>query len=158
MIKEINEFENYRITTEGTILLPNNKIKIATKNNKGYLRISLSKNGTKKTFSIHRLVALHFIPNPNNYSQVNHIDGVKINNSIENLEWVSCKDNIIKSFELGLSNYKGERCGRCKFPDSVINNIRSSFSQGKTRHEIALFYGISYSHIVSIINKGKRPC
>lgn len=58
---------------------------------------------------IHRLVAIHFIPNPNNYNEVNHIDGDKMNNSIENLEWCSHRYNIQHAYDTGLhgGNKKG---------------------------------------------------
>jgi hypothetical protein len=59
-----------------------------------YFRVPLSKNKTKKRVSIHRLVAETFIPNINNKSEVNHIDGNKTNNKIENLEWVTSRENI----------------------------------------------------------------
>lgn len=62
-------------------------------NNKGYLRVSLSKNGKCKMFSIHRLVAETFIPNPNNYSCVNHKDENPLNNNVKNLEWCSINYN-----------------------------------------------------------------
>ena len=58
----------------------------------GYLKVSLN-NVTRKTFNIHRLVAEAFIPNPDNKPQVNHIDENKLNNSVDNLEWMSAKDN-----------------------------------------------------------------
>lgn len=59
----------------------------------GYLSIRLSKQGVSKHYKIHRLVALHFIPNPNNYEQVNHKDGNRVNNLVFNLEWVSRREN-----------------------------------------------------------------
>jgi len=59
-----------------------------------YFRVSLSKNKTKKRLSIHRLVAETFIPNQHNKSEVNHIDGNKTNNRLENLEWVTSRENI----------------------------------------------------------------
>lgn len=59
----------------------------------GYLRVALRKQGTQKHYKIHRLVAEAFIPNPNNYKQVNHIDEDKTNNSVDNLEWCSAKYN-----------------------------------------------------------------
>ena len=61
---------------------------------KGYLRVDLyDKNGNRKHFKIHRLVAQAFIPNPENKPQINHIDGNKHNNSITNLEWVTDAEN-----------------------------------------------------------------
>ena len=59
----------------------------------GYLQVHLSKNGKHYAKSIHRLVAQTFIPNPNNYSQVNHKDEKRDNNNVENLEWCNCKYN-----------------------------------------------------------------
>ena len=60
---------------------------------KGYLYCGLSKNGLTKRYRVHRLVAEAFIANPNELPQVNHIDGDKLNNSINNLEWVTKGEN-----------------------------------------------------------------
>lgn len=61
--------------------------------NCGYERVALVKNGTKKHFSVHRLVAEAFIPNPDNLSCVNHKDENKLNNNVNNLEWCTYKYN-----------------------------------------------------------------
>lgn len=61
---------------------------------KGYLTVGLWKNGKAKTRSIHRLVAIAFIPNPNNLDTVNHKDFNRHNNNVENLEWMSLSDNL----------------------------------------------------------------
>ncbi|PTI10711.1 hypothetical protein BU096_00640 [Staphylococcus xylosus] len=63
-------------------------------NKDGYLNVELSNSISNKTMSIHRLVATAFIPNPNNKEQVNHIDEVKTNNDLSNLEWVTQKENM----------------------------------------------------------------
>lgn len=63
------------------------------KKDKGYLRVQLYKDGKPKFYSVHRLVATSFLPNPNNLSQVNHIDEDKSNNIVDNLEWCSAKYN-----------------------------------------------------------------
>lgn len=72
-------------------------------NNHGYLSLILSKNGEKKSCRIHRLVAEAFIKNPNNYDQVNHIDGDKTNNKVENLEWCNNQYNVIHAYKNGLA-------------------------------------------------------
>ena len=65
--------------------------------NRGYLRVNLSKEKTVKRVSIHRLVAEAFIPNPDNLPAVDHIDGNKLNNNVENLQWISNSDNTRKA-------------------------------------------------------------
>src|SRR5574344_1100472 len=59
----------------------------------GYLTVDLRKNGARKSFKIHRLVALAFIENPNNLPSINHKDECKTNNSVNNLEWCTDKYN-----------------------------------------------------------------
>lgn len=74
----------------------------AQKDNKGYLRISVTLNRTKQRYKVHRAVAMAFIPNPNNLPQVNHIDGNKENNSSFNLEWCTNKENARHAINNGL--------------------------------------------------------
>lgn len=75
----------------------------ANKVGKGYLGLQIKKNQEYKRFTIHRLVALHFIPNPNGYKQINHKDGNKVNNHYSNLEWCSAEQNINHAFDTGLN-------------------------------------------------------
>ena len=77
---------NYNRTNQEKIL------KSAT-NNKGYQVVVLCKDGKQKMFRVHRLVAMAFIPNPNNYTEVNHIDECKTNNHVSNLEWCTVEYN-----------------------------------------------------------------
>jgi hypothetical protein len=75
----------------------------------GYTKVKLSKDGKKYWFSVHRLVAKTFLFNPENKPQVNHKDGNKLNNNVDNLEWVTSRENIIHSIANGLQvNAKGE--------------------------------------------------
>lgn len=78
------------------------KLLTSTKMNNGYLRVEMSNNGKHKLNLVHRLVALTFIPNPNNYREVNHINCDKSDNRVENLEWVSSSQNKIHALENNL--------------------------------------------------------
>lgn len=79
------------------------KIVRQAKISSGYYRVGLSNNKVHKGYLVHRLMAIAFIPNPDNLEQVNHKDGNKLNNSLDNLEWVTRSENAIHSFKLGLS-------------------------------------------------------
>lgn len=71
-------------------------------NEKGYLSVEFIKDGKRKRFKVHRLVAMEFIPNPLNRTEINHIDGNKSNNSVENLEWSTRSDNLKHAYATGL--------------------------------------------------------
>ena len=96
---------------EGLYVVTSDGFVIGVKHNKalkpsivnGYSRVKLYKNAQPKTFSVHRLVADAFIPNKQQKDQVNHIDGNKANNTVENLEWVTQSENQIHAFQHGLN-------------------------------------------------------
>ena len=92
--------ENYEISNLGRVRNKKTKRIISIEHEeKGYCRLSIRVNGVKKHYAIHRLVAIAFIPNPENKPQVDHIDGNNKNNSVKNLRWVTNKEN---------SNYRWE--------------------------------------------------
>lgn len=84
-----------------------NKIRVCFKNNKGYMRIALKNKDKVKDYLVHRLVAKTFIPNPENKRFVNHKNGNKEDNRVENLEWCTQKENMQHAVKNGLS--KGRR-------------------------------------------------
>ena len=99
--KDIKGYEGiYQISNKGRVkTLGNNKtkkekIRDGKIDNRGYKRISLCKNGKDKKYSIHRLVAEAFLPNPDNLPVVNHKDENKLNNNVENLEWCTQEYNV----------------------------------------------------------------
>lgn len=93
--KPIDQFPNYNVSNLGNIknIITNKLLKIMCKD--GYCNISLVNDEKQKTFKVHRLVALAFIENPENKSDVNHKDKNKINNLVSNLEWMTRKENNI---------------------------------------------------------------
>lgn len=97
--KDIEGYEDlYEVSDEGRIRNKNTgRILKPNKTHKGYLQVKLCKDGGKVGYSIHRLVAKAFIPNPDNYPQVNHIDEDKTNNNVNNLEWCTNQYNVVHS-------------------------------------------------------------
>ena len=71
-------------------------------NNKGYMCINLYKNSKVHKFQVHRLIAVYFLPNPNNLPEINHIDGNRLNNDIDNLEWCTRQQNMQHAWDTGL--------------------------------------------------------
>lgn len=100
---EIKGFDgNYSVSSEGRVrsngLLKgkNSKVRILKTelSKKGYLRVGLTKDGKQKKYLVHRLVAIAFLDNPNNLPEVNHRNEIKTDNRVENLEWMSRRDNM----------------------------------------------------------------
>ena len=92
--KRIKDFENYYIYSDGRVQNSNtNRFLKYTPDRSGYLKVRLYKDKHQHIFMVHRLVALAFLPNPNNYPQVNHKDENKHNNDVSNLEWCTIKYN-----------------------------------------------------------------
>lgn len=94
-MKDIPGYEGmYAVTEEGHIWsYKRNKILKGVINSAGYPTVKLCKEGTEKTFYIHRLVAIALIPNPENYPQINHKDEDRLNHHPSNLEWCDSKYN-----------------------------------------------------------------
>lgn len=104
MWKVLKQNTNYCVNERGEVLsLRKNKVLSPKRNWDGYLRVQLWEHNSCKYISIHRLVAEEFIPNPMNKPFVNHIDGDKTNNSVDNLEWCTQQENIRHAWDTGLS-------------------------------------------------------
>lgn len=123
----------------------------------GYYPISLCKDGIVKKTRIHRLVAQMFIENPYQYTDINHIDGNKLNNHYTNLEWVTPKQNSEHAWKNGLigkTHARGENHPCSKLTWNEVNKIRDIYSTGKyTTRKLAEMFGLKgHRAIVSIIN------
>lgn len=114
MWKDIKGYEGlYQISSLGNVKGKRGKLLKPQKREHGYLGVDLyDKNHKQRRYSIHRLVAIAFIPNPNNYLEVNHINENKTDNTIENLEWVSHKINSnhgTRGKRISLKNKNGKK-------------------------------------------------
>ena len=117
---EIKDYENYLIYNDGLVFSKKrNKFLKPNLNQYGYYQLSLCKNNKKKTFRIHRLVALHYIPNPQNKLEIDHINRIKTDNRVENLRWVTHSENnlnkdLIITNTSGFKNIKKQKNKNCK--------------------------------------------
>ena len=99
----IDDCPNYSVNRDGHIINANGNEKASHIDRYGYLRTNLYSNGQMFSKRVHRLVAEAFIPNPENKPDVNHKDGNKRNNSVDNLEWVTRSENMLHAYSTGLN-------------------------------------------------------
>jgi len=158
MWKEIKDFEGlYLVSDDGRVKSLQTyrgtkpKIKEPYLGKRGYYVVDLSKRGYRKNVKVHRLVALAFIPNPDNKPQVNHIDGDKLNNHVSNLEWATCLENNRHARANGLmKDYDHSKAP--KLTESLARQIK--YADGFHR-EIAVRFGVGVS-TVTHIKRGTR--
>ena len=155
--------KNYAVSSKGIIYsFPRNGTSKHTRemktslNKYGYERISMHKDDKAYYKTIHRLVAEAFLPNPYNKPQVNHIDGIKTNNNVSNLEWATAKENKAHAVLNNLSSDIG------KFNSDTKRKLNSTqlievkkLLQDKSmmQKDIAIKYGVS-KQVITLIKQG----
>jgi hypothetical protein len=157
--KPIKDYENlYEVSNLGRIkslerislqkhLLPEKILKTA-KNKYGYLKVTLHKNYKQKVVNVHRIVAETFIPNPHNLPCVNHIDGNKENNCVDNLEWCTIQENNIHAFKTGLKqpSYKAVIATNLQTGEEIYFN---------SLEETAQYFNLKNKSNISKVCRGK---
>lgn len=139
---------------------------------KGYLRVSLYKDGTQKSVLVAKLIALAFLgPRPDGL-QINHIDGIKANNRPENLEYCTASHNNKHAFRLGLNKggkdhglnrhpearLYGSKAPSAKFTEDQVRAIRQEYAEGQTTYiELAARFGVHRRTVLRMVNGASWP-
>ena len=142
----------YEITRDGRVISHKNLKPKELKpylDRDGYKRVTLHIDGKAKHFSVHRLVAMTYLKNEGNKPEVNHIDGDKLNNSLENLEWVTRSENTKKAYDNG----QEIALGKPKLTPELVKEIRENKDK-LNRLQLAKKYNVSCGCIQHIL-KGR---
>lgn len=124
-----------------------------------YLSVELNADGKHKSYSVHRLIAAAFLPNPENKPTVNHIDGNKLNNCVANLEWATWSENNLHAFRTGLNNTDPNKSGATKRSNEVTSRPVYCIETDTvyvSRSECARQLGIHSSAIVDSIQGHRK--
>ncbi|MDX1373760.1 MAG: NUMOD4 domain-containing protein [Nitrososphaeraceae archaeon] len=122
---KITDYENYAVSKCGRVWSFKREMFLKLSPRKdGYLRVNIYNNKGRKTVNVHRLVGLYFVDNPRNMKELNHIDGNKMNNHANNLEWCSRSENIKHAYSNNLKSNKGENHPRNKLTKKDVKSIR----------------------------------
>lgn len=123
-------------------------------NSSGYYQSVLVLDGVKKTMKAHRIIAETFIPNPENKEQVNHKNGNKLDNRLENLEWMTREENIQHCVDNKLQTaFKGEEVGTSKLKEYQVLEIRAKYKpRVYTRKMLADEYKVSVATIKDVVS------
>ena len=143
--------EKYLITKDGKVYRRSKGalIEVAQYTDRyGYKAVTIFLDGVKKNRTVHRLVAEFYLGK--DPRQINHKDGDKKNNNLDNLEYVTPGENLLHAYRLGLKNATGSRNGKSKLVESQVLEIRKLLSEGTPQKVISALYSIDQSTVSNI--------
>lgn len=158
-IKGLKMLVFFGVNNSAKRILPERILKLLINGSK-YYYVTLFSEGIKKKKYVHRMVAIHFIPNPNRLPEVNHKDGNKLNNHVNNLEWCTSVDNTIHAIKIGLVSI-GEERTQAKLTNKDALEIyysNENYADLSARFKISpsniekIKSGHSWSHITKAVN------
>ena len=153
--KPVPDYPAYEVSNFGRVKSFKGKtprIRVPNANLKGYLCHCLCKNGKQKTFTVHRLVARLFVPNPLDKPEINHKDGHRLNNHVSNLEWCTSSENQRHAYDTGLQK-SGEDFYKAKLTAEQVQYIRAN-PDNLTTIALSKIFGVRCTSI-SNIQRGK---
>ena len=146
---EIKDYPNYLIYEDGMVYNKKSYKFLKTGIRRGYVLVYLYNNGNQKMKRVHRLVAEHYIPNPDNKPSVDHIDRNKLNNNIENLRWATCRENSHNRTDQ--SEYVGVNKSLKKYTAKIVVDGKAKCLGSYATKEEA---STAYQKALDEINKG----
>lgn len=150
LTEEWREYNGYQVSNYGKVINKNGKVLSTNVDSHGYVTTSITGLNRDRIKGMHRIVATVFLPNPNGLPEVNHLDGVKTNNRIDNLEWCTKKGNqdheaLVLQQRSGTNNYMN------KLTDEKVIEIHNLCKEGNLLYkDIAKLYEISNTVVSSI--------
>ena len=150
----IKDYPNYMINRDGKIYSLNRNIFLKyTEDKDGYYKVKLCNNGEIKTVMVHRIVAIQFIENKDSKKNlINHKDGNKKNNNVENLEWVTSKENTQHAINTNLYKPYNEGNNNAKLSNEDVIKIRNMYENGMKISEIQKVYNfVTWENIKHIV-------
>lgn len=148
----VRSLERVILRSDGTTEKRKSRVLKTSQKSNLYDATVLYKNKKHKSFLVHRLVAITFIPNPNNLPQVNHINGIKKDNRVENLEWCTHQENITHSIRTGLKNTNGSKNCNALLTEKEVLEIRDKYIPFKySCRMLAEEYNVKTSTINKIV-------
>lgn len=131
------------------------KVLTPTLNSRGYLEVSAKVGDRRPKMSLHRLIAMAFVDGYAEGLTVNHINGNKLDNRPENLEWITLANNTRHQWQTGLVNLQGENQPNHKLSQKQVVHIRKALRAGISANSLSIIAGVS-SSIIHLIQHGKR--
>lgn len=148
--KPIKGFPQYMVSNLGNVISTksgNRKVLSKRYHNNGYIQYILRNESGGKSFKAHRLVAMAFIPNHENKPQINHINGIKDDNTVENLEWCTNLENARHSWSKGRKAVCGQKHHKTKLTEDNIHFIRNTELSSRKLGEM---FGVDKSSILRV--------
>jgi len=163
--RDIPDFEGYQVSSFGRVKgvdrlrkgktglrLTNGQEMKQVLNKKGYPEVRLRKNGCH-TRLVHKLVASAFMTKPEGCTQINHLNGIKTDNRLENLQWVTSSQNQLHAYKLGLQPSRaGESNGRAILTDKKVTALKELYNSGKSAKEVSEIMNINLYTVRQIIS------